>query len=160
MPALTSMTQCVVIGAGIGGLTAASLLLKAGIKVTVLEAQTYLGGSAGTFFHQGYRFDAGATLAGGFSPGGPHARLAEVLNLQWPVQPTDPAWVTHLPDQSVSQWADRARWHAEWVRAFPGTTRRPTQRAKQNTPSAVSRPPKEPSQGCPLPFASVCPAHR
>ena len=77
--------RVVVIGAGIGGLTAASLLLKAGLDVTVLEAHVYPGGSAGTFYHKGYRFDAGATLAGGFAPGGPHFRLAEMLGLTWPV---------------------------------------------------------------------------
>ena len=57
----------VVIGAGIGGLTAGALLLKQGYRVTVLEAHVYPGGCAGTFFHKNYRFDAGATLAGGFS---------------------------------------------------------------------------------------------
>ena len=46
--------QVVVIGAGVGGLTAACLLLKAGFPVTVLEAHVYAGGSAGTFFHKGH----------------------------------------------------------------------------------------------------------
>jgi len=111
-----------IIGAGIGGLTTAALLLRAGHQVTVLEAHLYPGGSAGTFFHKGYRFDAGATLAGGFAPGGPHARLAEQLGLSWPVQPVDPAWVVHLPDgRSVTQWADPHRWQAERQRVFPGT---------------------------------------
>jgi len=110
-----------VIGAGVGGLTCAALLLLAGCKVTVLEAQTYPGGSAGTFFHKGYRFDAGATLAGGFAPGGPHARLAELLGLEWPVHLADPAWVTCLPGLSVTQWHDRARWREETARLFPGT---------------------------------------
>ena len=110
----------IVIGAGIGGLTAAALLLRAGQRVTVLEAHVYPGGSAGTFYHKGYRFDAGATLAGGFSPGGPHARLAELLGLAWPVTPVDPAWVVHLPDgRAVTQWADPAAWQAERRRAFP-----------------------------------------
>ena len=110
----------IVIGAGIGGLTAAALLLRAGHRVTVLEAHVYPGGSAGTFYHKGYRFDAGATLAGGFAPGGPHARLAELLELEWPVTPVDPAWVVHLPDgRTVTQWADPAAWQAERQRAFP-----------------------------------------
>ena len=104
----------VVIGAGIGGLTAAALLAKWGKRVTVLEAHVYPGGCAGTFFHRGYRFDAGATLAGGFAPGGPHHIVGELLGIAWPVHPVDPAWVVHLPDgRAVTQWADKERWQAE-----------------------------------------------
>jgi C-3',4' desaturase CrtD len=111
----------VVVGAGIGGLTAACLLLKAGYRVTVLEAHVYAGGSAGTFYHKGYHFDAGATLAGGFSTGGPHARLAEILGLTWPVRPVDPAWVVHLPDRKIVQWADQAKWEVERREKLPHT---------------------------------------
>jgi C-3',4' desaturase CrtD len=115
--------RVVVIGAGVGGLTTAALLLHAGLPVTVLEAHVYPGGSAGTFFHQGYRFDAGATLAGGFAPGGPHARLAGILDLTWPIQPVDPAWVVHLPGKTITQWADQEQWEAERRAKLPGTER-------------------------------------
>lgn len=121
MMAAASPSRVVVIGAGIGGLTTAALLLQAGLRVTVLEAHVYPGGSAGTFFHKGYRFDAGATLAGGFSAAGPHARVAELLDLSWPVTPVDPAWVVHVGDQAVTQWADPARWQEERRAAFPGS---------------------------------------
>jgi len=113
--------RVVVVGAGVGGLTAAALLLKAGCQVTVLEAHVYPGGCAGTFFHKGFRFDAGATLAGGFSGGGPHARLAQQLGLTWPVHPVDPAWVVHLPDGEVSQPASRQMWRGVWQHAFPSS---------------------------------------
>ena len=75
----------VVIGAGVGGLSAAALLSQAGYRVTVLEAQTYPGGCAGTFYHKGFRFDAGATTAGGFQPNGPHTLIGEKLGIEWPV---------------------------------------------------------------------------
>ncbi len=115
----------IIIGAGIGGLTAAALLLNAGHQVTVLESQIYPGGCAGTFTYQGYRFDAGATLAGGFAPGGPHAQLADIIGLEWPITPVHPiAWTVHLPDgRAVHQYTDMAAWRTERQRAFPGSER-------------------------------------
>ena len=68
-------------------LTAAAVLARAGMEVTVLEAHIYPGGCAGTFYHQGYRFDAGATLAGGFYPGGPMDLVAQASGVSaWPAR--------------------------------------------------------------------------
>lgn len=80
------MPRVVVVGAGVGGLSAAYHLAKAGLEVVVLEAHTYPGGSAGTFFHKGYRFDAGATLLAGFDPGGVFSALA-AEGLEFAVRP-------------------------------------------------------------------------
>ncbi|MEJ7609031.1 MAG: FAD-dependent oxidoreductase [Bryobacteraceae bacterium] len=51
-----------VIGAGPGGLSAAMLLAKAGVRVTVLEKQTAVGGRTATFSRDGFRFDLGPTF--------------------------------------------------------------------------------------------------
>lgn len=101
-PPSSDLHRVVIIGAGIGGLTTAALLADAGYDVTVLEAQSYAGGSAGTFYYQGYRFEAGATLAGGFHPQGPHAVLSRRLGITWPVRRSDHAWTVHLPEQTIS----------------------------------------------------------
>ena len=111
--------KVVVIGAGIGGLTAAALLAKAGLDVTVLEAHVYPGGCAGTFFHHGYRFDAGATLAAGFEPGGGMTRLGETLGVDWPVEPAEVAMQVHLPGgKAVTRWSDPASGRPERLAAF------------------------------------------
>lgn len=111
--------RVIVIGAGIGGLTTAALLAKRGFEIVVLEAQTYAGGCAGTFYHQGYRFDAGATVAGGFQPGGPHALAAEKLGLKWPIRQHDPAWVVHFPDHQVMLSQD----NKDVLKHFPQSAR-------------------------------------
>ena len=107
-----SAPRVVVIGAGVGGLTTAAALAHAGLEVTVLEAQVYPGGCAGTYFHQGYRFDAGATLAAGFYPGGPMDIVAQAAGISaWPARPTDTAMIVHLPGgQQVPRRAGDVRW--------------------------------------------------
>jgi protoporphyrinogen oxidase len=49
----------VIIGAGPAGLTAAYLLAKDGVRVTVVEADAVVGGIARTVNYKGYRFDIG-----------------------------------------------------------------------------------------------------
>lgn len=106
------MRCCVVIGAGIGGLATAAVLARRGVNVTVLEAQVYPGGCAGTFYHQGYRFDAGATLAGGLYPGGPMDLLAKSTGIKrWPATHAEPAMRVHLPnDTFIDRRGDEQRW--------------------------------------------------
>jgi phytoene desaturase len=52
----------VIIGAGPGGLAAAMLLARAGLRVTVLERQPRVGGRTTTLEANGFRFDIGPTF--------------------------------------------------------------------------------------------------
>ena len=119
------MKRVVVIGAGIGGLTTAAILARAGYSVHLLEAHIYPGGCAGTFFHQGYRFDAGATLPGGFYPSGPMDILASEADIhQWPAHSSEPVMSVYLPDgEKVTRWGDSRRFE-EHNRAFGAASER------------------------------------
>ena len=113
------MTRVVIIGAGGGGLAAAAQLARAGLDVTVLEAHIYAGGSAGTFYHQGYRFDAGATLAGGFAPGTPMDWIGRQFEIDWQVKLAERAMQVHMPGGTqVTRWVDPARWKQERLAVF------------------------------------------
>ncbi|MTV50933.1 NAD(P)-binding protein [Heliobacillus mobilis] len=120
-----------------GGLVSAALLAKAGWKVTVLERNHYPGGCAGTFAYRGYRFDAGATLAGGFYPGGPMHQLGEALGICWNVQPIEPVMVVHLTkEQRVYCWADQLRWQQERRQHF-GEKAEPFWRWQESTAAGL-----------------------
>lgn len=56
---LTPMKKVVIIGAGIGGLSAAAVLAKAGFHVTVVEKNEKAGGRINSFEAEGFRFDMG-----------------------------------------------------------------------------------------------------
>jgi phytoene desaturase len=91
----------VVVGAGLGGLSAALRLAGAGRQVTVLEREAVPGGRAGLLELDGYRFDTGPTvltmpdlLADAFGCVG--EELADWLDLR----PVSPAYRARFADGS------------------------------------------------------------
>jgi phytoene dehydrogenase-like protein len=93
--------RVVVIGAGIGGLTAGALLAKRGYKVLVLDQALLPGGCASTFKRFGFTFDVGATQVAGLEPGGIHHRIFSELEVAPPpATPCDPACAVYLPGET------------------------------------------------------------
>jgi phytoene desaturase len=94
--------RVVVVGAGLGGLSAALRLAGAGREVTVLEREPVPGGRAGRLDLDGYGFDTGPTvltmpelIADALDAVG--ERLEDWLELE----PVDPLYRAHYPDGST-----------------------------------------------------------
>ncbi len=69
--------DAIVIGAGMGGLTAAALLAKKGLKVLLLEKEDQAGGYVVSFKRHGFTFDATGAFVGGCHEGG---EFHQILN--------------------------------------------------------------------------------
>jgi C-3',4' desaturase CrtD len=116
--------KIVVVGAGIGGLTAAALLAHRGYNVLLLDQALVPGGCASTFKRKGFTFDVGATQVAGLEPGGIHHRIFSELAIDLPAAtPCDPACAVYLPGETepIQVWRDPDQWKAERQRQFPGS---------------------------------------
>ncbi len=114
----------IVIGAGIGGLTAGALLACRGYDVTIYEQAWVPGGCASTFKRRGFTFDVGATQVAGLEPGGIHQRIFEELGVDLPLAtPCNPACAVFLPGETepIKVWRDPQQWQRERQKQFPGS---------------------------------------
>lgn len=74
----------VVIGAGVGGLTAAALLSKAGLSVCVLEREPHAGGYLAGFRRKDFRFDTAIHWLNQYGPEGLITRLFDIIGSDHP----------------------------------------------------------------------------
>src|SRR5918912_3749330 len=113
--------EVLVVGGGIGGLTAAALLAARGASVCLFEKEARVGGCAATFQKFGYEFEAGAGLYASWQPGEIHERVFAELPVSAPeVRPVSPAYVVRLPDRTEIALTENDEEFEESLRAaFP-----------------------------------------
>ena len=72
---------------------------------------------ASFYERDGYRFDVGATLVGGFGARGVHRKLNARLGIEVSHVAVEPSMIVHLPDDVITRFGD-VRWKTERLRAF------------------------------------------
>lgn len=121
MVSTPSRYDAIVIGAGLGGLGAATALVQAGRSVLVLEQAHQPGGYAVTFERPPFRFDASLHALDGFAPGGGNDALLRSLGVagQVDLHRLDPLYTVRGPSGDVTVPADVHAYEAMLVDRYP-----------------------------------------
>ncbi len=117
----TEKFDVIVIGAGLGDLSAAAYLAKAGKKVLILEHHAVPGGYAHEFRRGKYRFEVALHALDGAVPGGwayPALKELSVLDAV-PFKRMDPFYTAKFPHHEIHAHADIVAYEAELVKNFP-----------------------------------------
>lgn len=115
----------IVIGSGMGGMAAATLLSDAGYRTLVLEAAHLPGGCSSSFRKRGGTYETGATTLIGLDPDQPLHFLQRALGIELPAEPIRPSMVIDLDRATAPggrvrlvRHQDLERWIEQCVREF------------------------------------------
>lgn len=111
----------IVIGSGISGLTAASLLAKRNLKVCVVEAQYKPGGSCGIFKRKDVVFEQGAAMIYGFNERGfsPHRFVFNALEEPIDIIKHDELYAINFGEHRIVFYQDIDMFVEELAKVFP-----------------------------------------
>lgn len=111
----------IIIGGGLSGLTAASLLAKRGVKVVVIDKNYNPGGSCGIFKRGSVTFDQGSAMLYGFGESGFNAHRFVFNCLEEPIDMIrhDLLYCVNYKDQRIFFWSDVEKFADELAQVFP-----------------------------------------
>jgi len=112
----------IVIGGGLSGLTAASLLAKRGVQVAVIDKSYTPGGSCGIFKRNNIIFDQGAAMLFGFGEKGFNAHRFVFNCLEEPINVIkhDLLYCVNFNGKRIKFWPDLDMFAEELAQVFPG----------------------------------------
>lgn len=118
--------DAIVVGAGLGGLSCATMLGKKGKSVLVLEKHSKVGGYAHQFTRKAgkdieYRFDVALHVTGGMNEGGASRRILETIGV-WDrieVKRLDEMCRSSFPDFEITIPDDKELFRQKLIAQFP-----------------------------------------
>lgn len=110
----------IVIGAGLSGLTAGSLLSKRGLKVAVVDKSYNPGGSCGTFKRDDVIFDQGSAMLFGFGEKGFNSHRFVMNCLEEPIDVIkhDLLYCVNYDGKRIKFWSDTDKFAEELGQVF------------------------------------------
>lgn len=113
--------DCLIIGAGIGGLVCGCYLAKSGIKVLITEQSHHAGGYCTSFKRDGYTFDVGVHYLGSLREEGILYRILKDLELLDRIKfiINDPTDRIITPDETIFIRKDKEKTKEELLAHFP-----------------------------------------
>ena len=111
----------IIIGGGLSGLTAASLLAKRHLKVAVIDKGYQPGGSCGVFKRQHVTFDQGSAMLYGFGEAGFNAHRFVFNCLEEPIAMIrhDLLYCVNFKGRRIKFWANVDKFSEELADVFP-----------------------------------------
>lgn len=111
----------IVVGAGIGGLTAAALLAKRDLRVLLIEQHFLPGGCVSHVRRHGISMDVGAAMLFGFGERGynPHRFVMNELEEEIDMIPHESIYRLHIHGKEVTFWRDFEKYMSELAQVFP-----------------------------------------
>jgi len=113
--------DAIVVGAGLGGMTAASLLAKRGLSVLMIDQQNKPGGSCTSFKREDHIFDAGTAMLYGFGEKGFRPFHFLINELEEPIDVIAHSTLARMTfeGQEITFWPDLDRFQEELFRLYP-----------------------------------------
>ena len=113
----------IIVGSGIGGLTAGSLLARYGYNVLICESHGIPGGAAHSFTRKGFAFDSGPSFYAGIGSHtaslNPLQQILTVLGESLETVPYDPLGEFHFPEGTFRAYQENERYCQEIARITP-----------------------------------------
>lgn len=110
--------DAIVIGSGMGGMSAAAMLAKNGYKVLILEAAAVPGGCSSSYYRKGFTFESGATTLIGFDENQPLWKLEKETGITIPKVEISPSMSVNIDGKTITRYKDREKWIEEAGRVF------------------------------------------
>lgn len=113
--------DAIIVGGGLSGLTAASLLAKRHLKVAVIDKSYQPGGSCGVFKRKHVTFDQGSAMLYGFGENGFNAHRFVFNCLEEPIDMIrhDLLYCVNFKGRRIPFWADIDQFSEELADTFP-----------------------------------------